>query len=287
MDGRFERINGETAMKSLLFATLLLALGACTPGAEDPETEAPVQSADVASAPAPSPPDAGALEAFYWRLSSAADGQGQRIEALFVRPEQPVQLEFAEGRISISNTCNRMSGAYAIDGTSLEIGQLMSTMMACSDDALTQLDQEIAALLAGSMSFAVESADGAPRLTLTGSAGDVLGFTGEPTPETRFGGPGDLVFLEVAAHTRPCSHPLIPEQECLQVREIFFDEQGLRTGAPGEFQHFHADIEGYRHEPGVRNVLRVRRFTRAPVPADGSAHAYVLDLVVESEQLQP
>lgn len=275
-------------MKPLLFATLLvLALAACTPGTEDPEAEAPVQSADEVSASAPTPPDAGELAAYYWRLDSAVDDQGQRIEALFVRPEQPVQLQFAEGRISISNTCNRMAGSYGIAGARLEIGQLMSTMMACSNDDLMRLDQQIGTLLAGSLSFAIESTNDTRRLTLTGAGGDVLGFVGEPTPETRFGGPGELVFLEVAAQTLPCSHPLIPDQHCLQVREIVFDEQGLRTGVPGEFQHFYADIEGYSHEPGVRNVLRVRRFTRDPVPADGSAHAYVLDLVVESEQLQP
>ncbi len=275
-------------MKSLLFATLLmLALAGCTPGTEDAETAAPAESAEAAAAAAPPPPDADALEAYYWRLSSAVDGQGQRIEALFVRPEQPVQLQFGQGRISISNTCNRMAGAYAIAGARLEIGQLMSTLMACSDDALTQLDHELGTRLAGSMAFAIDPADGTPQLTLTGSTGDVFGFTGEPTPETRFGGPGDLVFLEVAAQTQPCSHPLNPEQQCLQVREIGFDEQGLRTGTPGEFQHFYADIEGYRHEPGVRNVLRVLRFVRDPAPADASAHVYVLDLVVESEQIQP
>lgn len=275
-------------MKPLLFATLVvLALAACTPGAEDPEAGAPVPTADIAAAPAPTTPDAGALEAYYWRLDSAVDGRGQRIETLFVRSEAPVQLQFAQGRISVSNTCNRMAGSYAIAGARLEFGQLMSTMMACSNEALMQLDQQIGARLAGSMSFTIESANGAQRLTLTSSAGDVLGFAGEPTPETRFGGPGDLVFLEVAAQTQPCSHPLIPNHQCLQVREIGFDEQGLRTGVPGEFEHFYADIEGYRHEPGVRNVLRVRRFARDPVPADGSAHAYVLDLVVESEQMQP
>lgn len=275
-------------MKPILSALLLLlALAGCAPEATDSEAEVTLQSADTSAVPEPAAPDTAALEAYYWRLSSALDGHGERIEALFVRPEQPVELQFAGGRLSVSNSCNRMAGGYAIAGARMEIGQLASTMMACSDDALTRLDREIGTRLAGSLAFAVESADGAPTLTLTGSTGDVLAFTGVPTPETRYGGPGETVFLEVAAETRRCSHPLIPEHQCLQVREISFDEQGLRTGVPGEFQHFYAEIEGYRHEPGVRNVLRVRRFSRDPAPADGSAFAYVLDLVVESEQVQP
>jgi len=125
------------------------------------------------------------------------------------------------------------------------------------------------------------------RLTLTTSAGDVLAFDGEPTAETRYGGPGETAFLEVAAQTRPCSHPLIPDMQCLQVREVFYDDKGLKTGTPGEFGNFYDGIEGYTHEPGVRNVLRVKRFKRDPAPADASDTVYVLDMVVESETVAP
>jgi len=39
---------------------------------------------------------------------------------------------------------------------------------------------------------------------------------------------------------------------------------------------------GYTHEDGVRNVVRVKRYTIANPPADASSNAYVLDMVVES-----
>ena len=110
-------------------------------------------------------------------------------------------------------------------------------------------------------------------------------FEGAPTAATRFGGPAERVFLEVGPETRPCSHPLIPDKQCLQVREVRFDENGLRVGEPGEWQNFFDEIEGYTHQPGVRNVLRIDRYTRANVPADASRYAYVLDMVVESEQV--
>ena len=70
--------------------------------------------------------------------------------------------------------------------------------------------------------------------------------------------------------------------QCLQVREIQYDDKGLKIGAPGEFQHFYDSIEGYQHEPGIRNVLRVDRYTVENPPADASNRAYVLDMVVES-----
>ena len=53
----------------------------------------------------------------------------------------------------------------------------------------------------------------------------------------------------------------------------------------GEWQFLYQDIEGYAHEPGMRNVLRLNRYTIANPPADGSSVAYVLDMVVESEMV--
>ena len=73
----------------------------------------------------------------------------------------------------------------------------------------------------------------------------------------------------------------------MQVREIKFDEQGLRAGEPGEWQPLFQDIEGFTHTPGTRNVVRVNRYTVANPPADGSSVAYVLDMVVESEVVKP
>jgi hypothetical protein len=90
------------------------------------------------------------------------------------------------------------------------------------------------------------------------------------------------MFLEVAAQTVECTSGAMRGQ-CLRVREIRYDDQGLKVGPPGAWQTFHGQIEGYTHTPGVRNVLRIKRFKRSTVPADASAYLYVLDLVVESE----
>ena len=56
----------------------------------------------------------------------------------------------------------------------------------------------------------------------------------------------------------------------------------LVVGTPGEWQPFYDPIEGYTHQPGVRNVLRLKRFERG-ASAGGSPFVFVLDLVVESE----
>ena len=70
------------------------------------------------------------------------------------------------------------------------------------------------------------------------------------------------------------------------MREIQFDEKGLRTGTPGSFGAFYSRIDGFTHQPGVRNVLRVNRYQRQQVPADASRYVFVLDMVVESETVK-
>ncbi len=266
-------------MKRLLLLALPLALAGCPKPAE--ETPAPPAAVAPAAASA-APADGTLLPKYHWRLASATDAQGQRIDALFARPDKPVTLDFRDGRLGISNTCNRMGGSYTLADGSLTAGRLMSTKMACADAALMALDDEVGKRLEGTLELATTTAGDAPTLTLTTATGDTLAFTGEPTAETRYGGPGERVFLEVAADTKPCNHPLIPDMQCLQVREIQYDDKGLKIGAPGEFRHFYDSIEGYQHEPGIRNVLRVDRYTVENPPADASNRAYVLDMVVES-----
>lgn len=262
-------------MKRLLPLAIALAVAACS---APPQGEPPAQTTTAPATAAAI--DAKALAANHWKLAEAHDAQGRALDALLVRADAPVQLDFADGRVAVGNTCNRMGGGYAVEGNQLKFGRFASTMMACADPKLAALDQEVGKRFEGALT--AETPDAA-TLKLTTAGGDVLVFKGEPTAETRYGGPGEKAFLEVAAETKPCSHPLIPDMQCLQVRELQYDDKGLKVGTPGEFQNFYSSIEGYKHEAGIRNVLRVKRFKIANPPADAPNQAYVLDMVVESE----
>lgn len=269
---------------------LPLVLVACAAPTQPGSAATPVAPATpaVSAAQEPAMAKPSALQAaltlsgHHWRLSDARDAAGKRIDALFARADKPLQLDFNASMLSIVNGCNSMSAHHVLAGDSLTVDPLASTMMACQDQALMALDREIGKRLQGRLAMRIDEGD-APTLVLTNAAGDVLTFRGEMTAETRYGGPGERVFLEVAAATKPCSHPLIPAKQCLQVRELRYDDKGLQVGAPGEFRNFHEDIQGYEHRDGVRNVLRVDRYTRKDVPADASKYAYVLDMVVETD----
>lgn len=260
--------------------TAAIALAACSQSTPPPKTpEAPQVSSDAALQ---------ALDDYRWALSEARTASGQPIAALTDKPGAPLVLRFdaQAGRVGLLNGCNQMGAAVTSKDGALEVGDITSTLMACADDRLMRFDAAAAKALHGQQTWSLREMD-PPTLTLTNPAGDVLVFAGERTAETRYGGPGETVFLEVAAQTTPCHHPLIPDKQCLQVRELRYDDRGIRTGTSGDFKYFYDQIEGYTHQPGIRNVLRVKRYTVPNPPADASNLAWVLDMVVESETIKP
>lgn len=260
---------------TLLCCCLGLSLAACARSSVPPAPSSTTQAASVAPATA-------ALAGYHWRLERAQDARGQRIDALLVRPQTPLQLDFADGRVVVSNACNRISGPVRSEGTGLHIGPLVSTKMACVDPAVMALDAAITKRLEGTPTHAIQESM-PPQLVWRTADGDVLHFVGDPTPETKYGGPGETRFFEVDAQTVPCQVSLAPRTvDCLRVREVRYDDAGQRIGRPSEWQALGTGIEGYTHEPGFRDVLRVKRYTIANPPADAPSVAYVLDQVVES-----
>lgn len=264
---------------------LPLFLAACSPTASTPPLAQLAPAAPRATS-STAPPEASALGRHHWQLREAVGRDGQRIDALFARTGQPLQLDFTDGRLSVDNTCNRMGASYEIIAGRLELGPMMQTKRACADPALMALDAAVGARLQGEPAVDLQAEGESPRLILLAPNGDRLVFDGVPTAATRYGSKGETVFLEVAAQPASCSDPLIPDKQCLQVRERSYDANGLVIGTAGEWQPLDQGIEGYVHEPGVRNVLRLKRYVIENPPADGSSIAYVLDMMVESEVVQ-
>jgi len=223
------------------------------------------------------------LGQYHWQLDSASNRDGQRLDALFAHPQKPLQLDFADGRMRISHACNAISGSYRIDGGKLDIGPLTHTMMFCADKPLMAMERGASQRLQGTLAFRLQRTGAQPQLRLTTAAGDTLSFTGQPTPETRYGSSGTTEFLEVAPQTVPCTSPAMAGKPCLSVRERHYASNGLKAGTPGPWHPLEQPIDGYTHRPGERNVLRVKRYAVAHPAAGAPDHAYVLDMVVESE----
>lgn len=152
-------------------ALLACALAACAgTGASDKSASQPQ---------APAQADAAAqLPRYHWKLQDARASDGKRIEALFVRDDKPLTLDFHDGNVSVRNACNGIGGSYTVAGDTLTFGPMMGTMMACADTRLTALDGAVTSRLNGKSRIAL-AAGATPSLKITLANGDVLTFAGE------------------------------------------------------------------------------------------------------------
>ena len=221
------------------------------------------------------------LETHRWTLSSATGAGNQPVVSLFPAADRPFVFSFAGSRLLVEGGCNGLRGGYQLgaDGL-LTLSQLASTQMAC-DPPLMAADKALSGLLAAPVELVLVPGP-EPTLGMLAASGETLLLTGQLTPEARFG-PATTVFFEVGPQRLACENSPSGDGLCLQVREINFDEKGLRAGTPGEFGAFYGTIEGYTHQAGTRNVLRVKRFQPAGAQGDPGAAVLVLDLMVESE----
>lgn len=266
-------------MKRLLWL-LPLTLAACT-SPSDPNPPPTMPEVDQATAPVVP------LGAQHWQLHDAVDGNKHRLTGLFDSADKPLQLDFSDNRISVSNACNNLSGNYTIVDGRLVTELLMQTMMACADPVMTARETTMKSLLHGQPSIIVSTPEDTPLLVMTAADGTTLTFAGTPTAQTRYAGPGTVQFLEVSPQPAACDSPRQADATCLMVRELHYDANGMRDGEPGPWHNLAQAIEGYRHESGVRDVLRVTRYAVPNPPAGEPSVAYVLDLVVESQTVGP
>jgi heat shock protein HslJ len=76
-----------------------------------------------------------------------------------------VTMVFAKGTVAGKGGCNRYNGGYSTDGQSIAIGPLMSTRMACADQAITTQEAQFFAALETADTWAVSG----NQLTLSGA----------------------------------------------------------------------------------------------------------------------
>ncbi len=274
--------------KALAAATLATLLAACSSQPQGaPMTQPPSPSPSSTSSPSSS---AHTLQAYDWDLVSALDARGKAAPGWLLAGKRALRLHFEGQRLSVQNLCNMMGAGYMLSGPNLQVGQFVSTKRACAERDLMDLEQRVASLLpqAQRLELRGATATSAPQLTLWFADGSRWELAGSPTPATRFGTAGERLFLEVAPERVACNHPLMPQAQCLRVRDVRYADNGVRQGV-GEWRIFQGEIEGYRHEPGMRNVVRVQRYSLArngQLPADAPSHAYLLDMVVETERVR-
>jgi heat shock protein HslJ len=87
-------------------------------------------------------------------------------------PGSRITLQFEDGQVSGNGGCNSYGGEYQVNGDKIEIGMLMSTLMACVDPAMMEQETIFMGVLGNAQSFDI--VDG--QLQISGSDGETLTF---------------------------------------------------------------------------------------------------------------
>lgn len=110
-----------------------------------------------------------ALQVNNWQLVDAKTSDGKKVEALFTNAAKPLTLSFTtiDGNkmVSLMNTCNTISAPYSVVNGNVELGSMMSTMMACPD-AEAKFDAAAVASVVGKYTLS-QGADKTPMLVVT------------------------------------------------------------------------------------------------------------------------
>ena len=224
------------------------------------------------------------LASYRWTLTSARDDEGQPITELMSIKDQVI-LSFNQNQgqhtVSYSVGCNTMSANYQLQGFSLTTEDSMSTKMSCQE--LDRAEDKLNDIMEGDSQLNIASGD-TPTLTQVTDDAETLVWTGRMTSQAKYNSKGETLFWSVDAQTKPCVGD--SSQQCLQIKPVTYDEQGIKV-SEGKRVEFTGTIEGYKHNSGQDEVLRLQRY--ALDTADNSAtakHAYVFDAVIESTRVK-
>ncbi len=127
----------------VMVGSVILALAACSPEGES-----------------------ASLEGTLWILESYQTSEGETVDAI---PDSGAQAKFENGEVSGTSGCNRFFGSYEVDGNSISIGPLGSTLMACPEPLM---EQEFG--FTSSLQSAATHEISDDTLTLSDAAGEVV-----------------------------------------------------------------------------------------------------------------
>ena len=198
------------------------------------------------------------------------------------KASKPLVLSFDDNqRLSIQTGCNNQGGTWKVEGDTIVTSPLASTMMACADDLMLQERLSADIFSEKKVPFTLSTQNDQTILTITDSKGQKYTFLGKMTAEAKYQSEGKIVFLEISPQTKSCTG--VAPQTCMQVREIKYDDKGIKTYADKNWSLYYGQIEGFKHNPEQRVIVRVKRFEIKNPAADQSSQADVLDMVVEQE----
>lgn len=231
--------------------------------------DAPPNSAATA------PSQTAILAGYFWDMDAAFDKSGVAQPFWFSKDLQPVRLTFSEdGQAFAQNACNSLNWKFTIaEPEKIAFTPTVATAMGCNEE-LTQRENLVRKGIPQTHRYSLKatSATGPERLTLYLADGSRWEFKPTPTPETRYGGPGRQIELEIAMDTVPCEPQSI--QQCLKGRQVRWEKNTTKV-CLSDWEVLKAGVEGYQPTPERHEIIWVQAYPLNGVSNKASRFVYI------------
>jgi heat shock protein HslJ len=144
---------------------VVVSIGACA-SAQSP-SDAPSASPSVSTSSAPG----GGLSGPTWIVTTIGGSDT-------IADARPTIVFGTDGEIQGSGSCNSYSGPYRLDGNTIEVGELMSTMMLCANESIGAQETAFMAALGGAQTWHIDQSG---ELVL-GGASEIVARAGASQP---------------------------------------------------------------------------------------------------------
>ena len=274
-------INNQVKGSFKTSALLMLALTGCQTVNTNPS--APSERVPYVQLPIfiGSTPTTNSLQSYDWQLNNINSTDPITWNGSYLQTQNgKITLNFNQNHITYNVGCNQLSNQYSLSKNTMQpIGTGISTLMGCGE--LQAREQWLAKQMQSPSELQIMETQVDAVLSQTTADGSWLQWVGKLKPEVKYG-KGETVFLEVKPKWQYCDN--VTDKKCLEVRDINYDNQGLKT-AVGQWYLLDAPIMGYRHDESAQRVLRLTRYRTPPTDTKGYGNLYQLDSVIETKTL--
>lgn len=274
-------INNQVKGSFKTSALLMLALTGCQTVHTNPS--APSERVPYVQLPIfiGSTPTTNSLQSYDWQLNNINSTDPITWNGSYLQTQNgKVTLNFNQNHITYNVGCNQLSNQYSLSKNTMQpIGTGISTLMGCGE--LQAREQWLAKQMQSPSELQIMETQVDAVLSQTTADGSWLQWVGKLKPEVKYG-KGETVFLEVKPKWQYCDN--VTDKKCLEVRDINYDNQGLKT-AVGQWYLLDAPIMGYRHDESAQRVLRLTRYRTPPTDTKGYGNLYQLDSVIETKTM--
>lgn len=215
------------------------------------------------------------LAGYFWDMDAAFDKDGIAQPFWFSKDLPPVRLNFSkDGYAFAENACNSLNWKFSVTGSDkIAFAPTVSTLIGCNEE-LTRRQNLVSTGIPQTHRYSLTATTikGPERLTLYVADGSRWEFKPTPTPDTRYGGPGKQIELEIAMDTVPCDSS--STRQCLKARQVRWEMNTTKV-CISDWEVLKDGVEGYQPTPGRHEIVWVKAYPLPQTSSKASGFAYV------------